>query len=263
MAQQFRRLRRDKVREPKPTLRIYDRRTSQLLASMPDPSVVPPPHINLVGWLENRKSLIAPGGNRSIRYRVAKRLIDVVGAAALLILFAPVLIPVCLVLYISTGGHPLFRQTRVGQCGRRFQMLKFRTMRLDAHLTQPNVANEQSGPVFKNRQDPRVTRLGSWLRRLSIDEMPQILNVLRGEMSLVGPRPPIPTEVAHYEPWQAARLSVKPGLTCIWQVSGRCEIQFQDWMRLDLWYVQNQSLWVDFVLLMRTPWSVLTCRGAY
>jgi len=263
MSQQIRRRRRDPERTHRPALRIYDEHTSALLASMPEPSVVPPPHFDLCGWLEERKNLVEPGGNLDRRYQLAKRAFDVVGAAALLVLFSPVMLPVWLTLYLTTRGHPLFRQTRVGHCGRRFQILKFRTMRLDAHIVQPSIKNEQSGPVFKNRRDPRVTRLGNWLRKLSIDEMPQIFNVLRGEMSLVGPRPPIPAEVAKYEPWQAGRLAVKPGLTCIWQISGRCEIQFHDWVRLDLWYVQNQSFWLDVLLLLRTPWSVLTCRGAY
>ncbi len=262
MSQQIRRIRRDKNRAT-PTLRIYDERTSALLASLPDPADLPTPHFDLAGWLEGRTDLTAPGGNQRRHYLLAKRLLDVVGAGALLMLFSPVMLPIWLILYFSTGGHPIFRQTRVGHCGRRFQILKFRTMRLDAQLLQPEIVNEQSGPVFKNRRDPRITRFGNWLRRLSIDEMPQIINVLRGEMALVGPRPPIPSEVVNYEPWQTARLSVKPGLTCVWQVSGRSDIEFDDWMRLDLWYVQNQNLWVDVVLLLRTPWSVLTCRGAY
>jgi len=245
------------------SLRIFDRRYSRLLSTMPDPTAESQPVVDIAGWVAADKPLVAPGGNLSPTYLRIKRACDVVGALALFALFAPIMLPTWLVLFITTRGHPTFRQTRVGQCGRRFQMYKFRTMRIDAHLIQPDVRNEQTGPVFKNRRDPRVTRLGIWLRRLSIDEMPQIVNVLRGEMSLVGPRPPIPAEVTRYEPWQIGRLSVKPGLTCVWQVSGRCEIQFHDWVRLDLWYVQHQSLAVDLWLLLRTPWSVLTCRGAY
>ena len=142
-------------------------------------------------------------------------------------------------------------------------MYKFRTMRLDAEAVQQDVQNEQSGPVFKNRHDPRVTKIGRWLRSFSIDEMPQSFNALVCDMSLVGPRPPVDKEVAQYERWQLQRLAVKPGLTCLWQISGRCEIGFEDWVRMDIWYVDNQSFWTDLKLLFKTPWSVLSRRGAY
>jgi lipopolysaccharide/colanic/teichoic acid biosynthesis glycosyltransferase len=136
-------------------------------------------------------------------------------------------------------------------------------MRLDADQIKHTVQNHQDGPTFKNRRDPRVTPLGRWLRKYSIDEMPQLWNVLCGDMSLVGPRPLLAEEIARIQPWQRRRLAVRPGLTCLWQVSGRSEIGFTDWARLDLWYVRNQSLWTDFVLLLRTPLSVLRGRGAY
>jgi lipopolysaccharide/colanic/teichoic acid biosynthesis glycosyltransferase len=142
-------------------------------------------------------------------------------------------------------------------------MFKFRTMAIDAEQRRDEVPNDHSGPVFKNRRDPRVTRFGRLLRRTSLDEMPQLLNVLRGDMSLVGPRPPLAKEVAQYKGWQRRRLAVQPGLTCLWQVSGRSEIGFEDWVRMDLWYVRNQGLLVDLKLLLRTPWSVLSARGAY
>jgi lipopolysaccharide/colanic/teichoic acid biosynthesis glycosyltransferase len=166
-------------------------------------------------------------------------------------------------LTVTTKGRPLFFQERLGLGGTRFRMAKFRTMRLDAERLQENVANEKDGPIFKNRRDPRITRIGAFLRRTSIDEMPQLFNVLVGSMSLVGPRPPVVKEVERYAAWHRRRLSVKPGLTCLWQISGRSEVAFEDWVRMDLWYLKNQGLWTDLKLLARTPRSVLSGRGAY
>jgi lipopolysaccharide/colanic/teichoic acid biosynthesis glycosyltransferase len=202
-------------------------------------------------------------GNDSLLYRAAKRGFDVVGAAVLMILFAPIMLTALAVLAVTTKGRPIFVQERVGLCGRRFRMFKFRTMVLDAARLQHLVINEKDGPVFKNRRDPRITRIGAFLRSTSIDEMPQLLNVLLGQMALVGPRPPVPGEVAKYQPWQLRRLAVKPGLTCLWQVSGRCEIGFDDWVRMDLWYLRHQDLATDLRLLAKTPLSVLSRRGAY
>ena len=202
-------------------------------------------------------------GNESLGYRVAKRTIDLIGALTLLVLFAPILMATMLALAVTTKGRPYFVQERVGLCGRRFRMFKFRTMVLNAASMQHLVANEKDGPVFKNQRDPRITKVGRFLRSTSIDELPQLLNVLLGQMSLVGPRPPVPAEVAKYQPWQLRRLAVKPGLTCLWQVSGRCEIGFDDWVRMDIWYVNNQNLATDLSLLAKTPLSVLSRRGAY
>lgn len=209
------------------------------------------------------RTLLQPSGNRSLGYRLAKRLLDVLGGAVLLVLLAPVMLMTFVVLLVTTRGRPLFIQRRVGLGGRLFPLLKFRTMCLDAEIKQHLVRNEQAGPIFKNRRDPRITRIGAFLRSTSIDETPQLFNVLAGHMSLVGPRPPVPKEVAHYEPWQLERLAVKPGLTCLWQVSGRCEIGFEDWVRMDIWYVRNQTLRTDLRLLLATPRSVLSRRGAY
>jgi lipopolysaccharide/colanic/teichoic acid biosynthesis glycosyltransferase len=142
-------------------------------------------------------------------------------------------------------------------------MYKFRSMRKDAARLQHLVNNEKDGPIFKNRQDPRITRIGRILRRTSLDETPQIVTVLLGQMSLVGPRPPVPREVASYQPWQVERLAVKPGLTCLWQVSGRSEIGFEDWVRMDMRYIRQQSLKADLKLLAKTPAAVLSRRGAY
>ena len=206
---------------------------------------------------------MAPGGNRLFLYRVAKRALDIAGAAAMLVVLSPILLTILIVLTITTKGRPLFIQRRIGYLGRPFLMFKFRTMRPDAEQIKHAVVNQADGPVFKNRRDPRITRLGRWLRKTSLDETPQLVNVLLGQMSLVGPRPLVPNEVAKFAPWQRERLAVLPGLTCLWQVSGRSDVAFENWMRMDIWYVRNQSLWTDLVLLLSTPGSVLTGRGAY
>ncbi len=206
---------------------------------------------------------VSPGGNRTVAYQFCKRLLDVLGACLLIMFLSPILLAAWAVLFWATRGRPIFRQVRVGECGGEFTLYKFRTMVLNAEGFRHEVENEQDGPVFKNRRDPRVTRLGAFLRKFSIDELPQLFNVLRGDMSLVGPRPPIPAEVRHYEPWQLRRLGVRPGLTCLWQVNGRCEIGFKQWVRMDLWYVDHQSLTLDLILLLKTPGCVLSGRGAY
>jgi lipopolysaccharide/colanic/teichoic acid biosynthesis glycosyltransferase len=218
---------------------------------------------NLAAWLDHRDFLVPAEGNLSPAYLAVKRALDVFGALLLLVMLAPLMSLTYAVLYVTTGGRPIFRQERVGHRGRMFPMYKFRTMRLDALSMQAQVKNEKDGPIFKNRRDPRITRLGRLLRSFSIDETPQLFNILAGHMSLVGPRPPIASEVTQYQPWQFRRLAVQPGLTCLWQVSGRCEIGFDDWVRMDLWYLENQSLLTDLKLLLRTPLSVLSRRGAY
>ena len=207
--------------------------------------------------------IVPAEGNRTAVYLATKRLFDIVGAIALLILLSPIMLSTFVVLAITTRGKPLFRQTRLGHRGRPFTMIKFRTMSVDAEAKQDRVENEQDGPIFKNRSDSRITRIGRYLRVTSIDEMPQLFNVLAGHMALVGPRPPIGEEVAKYKPWQCRRLSVKPGLTCLWQVSGRSDIGFERWVEMDIWYVENQNFAYDLKLLLQTPWSVLSRRGAY
>ena len=203
--------------------------------------------------------------NASPADAVLRRALDVVVSAAALLLLLPLLALIALCIRLDSPGPILFVQKRVGRHGREFPVFKFRSMFTDAeeHLHTVLAANERSGPVFKMRQDPRTTRIGRGLRRCSLDEVPQRLNVLRGEMSLVGPRPALPREVALYTPDQHQRLSVLPGLTGLWQVSGRATLSFEASVALDLLYVQRQSFWLNVVILARTVPAVLTGHGAY
>jgi lipopolysaccharide/colanic/teichoic acid biosynthesis glycosyltransferase len=189
---------------------------------------------------------------------------DVALSAVMLLIALPVLVTVAIAIRLGEGGAVLFRQRRCGLNGRVFTLYKFRTMIEGAEERLEEVAhlNEMNGPVFKSSRDPRITWLGRWLRRFSLDELPQLWNVLKGDMSLVGPRPPIPEEVARYERWQRRRLAMKPGLTCLWQIRGRNEIDFEEWMKLDLEYIDNWSPWLDLKILARTLPVVLTGRGA-
>jgi exopolysaccharide biosynthesis polyprenyl glycosylphosphotransferase len=199
-----------------------------------------------------------------LQQQALKRLFDIVASALALWLLLPVFVMVMAIIKLTSRGPIFFKQARVGLHGRAFNMLKFRSMVAGAEALKRSLAalNEQSGPVFKMRNDPRVTRFGRFIRKYSIDELPQLINVLRGDMSMVGPRPPIPEELEKYEPWQRRRLSVRPGLTCIWQVSGRNQISFEDWMVLDMQYIDHWSLGRDFNLIFRTIPVVLTGRGA-
>jgi lipopolysaccharide/colanic/teichoic acid biosynthesis glycosyltransferase len=201
---------------------------------------------------------------RSRRYEVCKRALDVAGSALLLAASLPILLIAGLAIRLESGGPVFFGQLRCGQGGRRFRMWKLRTMTHDAEARKRALLhlNEMDGPVFKIRRDPRVTRVGCVLRRYSVDEIPQLWNVLRGEMSLVGPRPPLPEEVIQYSPSERRRLAVRPGLTGLWQVSGRNELCFDEWMRLDLEYVRRASLALDLRILARTIPAVLRARGA-
>ncbi len=198
-------------------------------------------------------------------YRVAKRAIDIAGGLLALLLLLPLMLFTAIIIKLESPGPVFFAQTRVGAGGRRFRFLKFRSMCTEAVALQGALSgmNEVTGPVFKIRQDPRLTAVGRVLRKMSIDELPQLWHVVTGEMSLVGPRPPIPEEVQRYEPGMLERLSVTPGLTCIWQVTGRSDIPFEDWMRLDVEYVRRRSLALDLRILAQTIPAVLTGRGAY
>ena len=195
---------------------------------------------------------------------LAKRTIDFCGALVLLILFLPLISLVSLIIKLTSTGPVIFEQKRCGLYGREFEMLKFRSMVADAEERRNELEylNEMAGPVFKIKDDPRVTKIGWLLRKTSLDELPQIINVLKGEMSLVGPRPPIPTEVDKYDRWQRRRLSMKPGIACLWQVNGRNNINFEDWIRLDLEYIDNWSLALDFKILLKTVPVVLLGHGA-
>jgi exopolysaccharide biosynthesis polyprenyl glycosylphosphotransferase len=194
----------------------------------------------------------------------AKRAFDVVVSASVLLLLTPVLLGIAVAIKRESPGPIFFRQRRVGLNGREFDLFKFRSMHVDAEaqLAGLQALNEASGPVFKMRNDPRVTRIGRFIRKTSFDEFPQFWNVLRGEMSVVGPRPPIPDEVRQYQRWQRRRLSVRPGITCTWQISGRSDISFERWMKLDLEYIDNWSLLGDLQIFAKTIPAVLTARGA-
>lgn len=193
-----------------------------------------------------------------------KRLFDIAASALALAVLWPLMVVVAMLVKLTSRGPVLFKQTRVGLHGRQFHMLKFRSMVANAEAMKAALMarNEQAGPVFKMKRDPRITPVGAFLRKYSIDELPQLVNVLRGEMSVVGPRPPVPSEVARYEAWQRRRLSVRPGLTCVWQVSGRNQISFDEWMYLDMAYIDHWSLAQDFELILKTVPIVITGRGA-
>jgi exopolysaccharide biosynthesis polyprenyl glycosylphosphotransferase len=198
-------------------------------------------------------------------YDAAKRAFDFVAATVIVLALLPLLALVALLIKIDSRGPVFFRQTRLGRSARPFTMLKFRTMYVNGGDIPPELLaqNEATGPMFKIRRDPRITRTGRWLRRLSLDELPQLFNVLAGQMSLVGPRPPLPRELAGFDKVQRQRLLVLPGLTGLWQVSGRSDLPFDEMVRLDLRYIEERSLLLDLSILLRTLPSVLTGRGAY
>jgi lipopolysaccharide/colanic/teichoic acid biosynthesis glycosyltransferase len=194
-----------------------------------------------------------------------KRAVDIVGALIALTLLALPSLAIAVAIKLDSRGPVLLRQWRVGQYGRLFVVYKFRTMceRADEMVVDLQQHNEQQGPLFKMRRDPRMTRVGRWLRKLSIDEWPQLINVLRGDMSLVGPRPPLPREVQVYNEHQLGRLGAKPGMTGLWQVSGRSTLTFDEMVRLDLDYIERWSLGLDLMILLRTLPAVISTRGAY
>ncbi|HTD88814.1 MAG TPA: sugar transferase, partial [Candidatus Binatia bacterium] len=194
-----------------------------------------------------------------------KRLFDLVFSIAVLCVFAPLFLLIAALIKLEDGGPVFFTQTRVGKYGRLFKMYKFRSMCIDAEkrLEELKAKNHhKEGITFKIKDDPRITRVGRWLRKLSLDEMPQFFNVFFGDMSVVGPRPPVPREVALYTPADRRRLAVKPGITCIWQVSGRAEIDFSGQVALDVRYIECQSLLTDLRIAVQTIPAVLSGRGA-
>jgi lipopolysaccharide/colanic/teichoic acid biosynthesis glycosyltransferase len=208
--------------------------------------------------------------------RVAKRCMDAVGSFLLLVLLSPLMFLIALAVRITSRGPILFRQSRLGQFGEPFSFLKFRSMYVETDnaihmeytrrfITNHAEADDKAGgqTVYKIKFDPRITKVGGFLRRTSLDEIPQLFNVLSGRMSLVGPRPPIPYEFESYEAWHLGRLAVRPGITGIWQVEGRSRVRFDDMVRMDLSYAARWSLWLDITILARTPFAVLGGNGAY
>lgn len=198
-------------------------------------------------------------------YLIAKRAMDVVLSALALVALFPLLIIVSAIVWLEEPKcSPIFVQDRVGKNEKIFKILKFRSMVANAEELLEGLMdrNEMDGPVFKIRDDPRVTRFGKFIRRTSIDELPQLINIILGDMSLVGPRPPLPREVKQYGPYEMQRLLVKPGLTCYWQARGRNKIKFEEWMKLDMKYVQHHNLWIDIKILLLTVRSLLTGKGA-
>ena len=193
-----------------------------------------------------------------------RRVMDVLFSGLMLLAAIPIMAAAGLAIKLTSRGPILFRQERCGLHGRRFVMYKFRSMVDDAEQRRYELEalNEMDGPVFKSSRDPRVTKIGKFLRRFSIDELPQLYNVLKGDMSLVGPRPPLPQEVQRYQRWQRRRLSMKPGITCLWQISGRNQVGFEEWMKLDLNYIDNWSLLLDLKILIKTVPVVLMGKGA-
>ena len=197
-------------------------------------------------------------------YEIIKRLIDIICSFLGLLVLSPLFIIIAIIIKTTSKGTVFFSQKRVGKNGKEFEMYKFRSMVVNAEELKEKLAaqNEMSGPMFKMKDDPRVTKVGKFIRKTSIDELPQLWNVLKGDMSLVGPRPSLPKEVAQFESWMYKRLEVKPGLTCYWQVSGRNNIDFEDWMKLDIRYVEERSLFVDVKLILKTIFVLFGDKNA-
>ncbi|MDN3515618.1 MAG: sugar transferase [Candidatus Brocadia sp.] len=216
-------------------------------------------------YLENFPILTFESTPDQLIRLLLKRLFDIIFSGIALIILSPVFAISSIIVKTTSKGNVFFKQQRCSLYGRRFLLYKFRTMVEDAEarLKDILVYNEMDGPVFKMKEDPRITKVGKFLRKFSLDEIPQLWNVLRGDMSLVGPRPPLPAEVDKYKPWQRRRLSMRPGITCLWQAYGRNKItDFNEWMKLDLEYIDNWSLWLDFKILLMTIPAVLFGIGA-
>lgn len=198
-------------------------------------------------------------------YEVIKRVIDVVCSFVGVLVLSPLFVVIAIIIKFTSKGPVFFSQKRVGRDGKEFKMYKFRSMVVNAEELKEKLAaqNEMSGPMFKMKDDPRVTKVGKFIRKTSIDELPQLFNVLKGDMSLVGPRPSLPKEVAQFEDWMYRRLEVKPGLTCYWQVSGRNNIDFEDWMKLDIKYVDERSTWIDIKLIFKTVGVLFGDKNAH
>lgn len=202
----------------------------------------------------NEQEIIEIERKESAIYNISKRALDIIASTLGLIILSPVLLVVAILIKLESKGPAIFSQKRIGLNKKEFKMYKFRSMVQNAEELKEKLAkeNEMSGPMFKMKNDPRVTKVGRFIRKTSIDELPQLINVLKGEMSLVGPRPSLPKEVSKFEPWMLRRLQVKPGLTCYWQVSGRNNIDFDEWMELDIKYVNERRFWLDLKLIFKT-----------
>lgn len=200
----------------------------------------------------------------NVLYEVIKRIIDIVASFTGLIVLSPLMLVVSILIKLESKGEVIFKQKRVGLNGKEFYMYKFRSMVINAEELKEQLEsqNEMSGPMFKIKDDPRITKVGKFIRKTSIDELPQLINVIKGDMSLVGPRPSLPKEVKKFEQWMMERLEVKPGLTCIWQISGRNNIDFEDWMKLDIKYVRERSLVLDFKLIFKTIFVLFGDKNA-
>lgn len=247
------------------------------------PALRPEPRFDSGGVLDRWEAPLDPRRIRAWRRRILykrtvwrltfglastlKRALDVAGSACAILAFSPIFLASAILVKLEDGGPITFRQTRVGQGGRPFKMLKFRSMVPNAEAVKAKIMADNKhgldGVTFKMADDPRVTRVGRILRKYSIDEFPQFFNVFFGEMSLVGPRPSLPQEVTRYKAWQLRRLKVKPGITCLWQIGGRSDIDFEGQVRLDLEYIASESLWTDLKILLKTVPAVISGRGAY
>ena len=200
-----------------------------------------------------------------VSYGMAKRAFDVITTSAILLVLWPLMLAIAIAIKITSRGPIVFKQVRVGEGGRHFWCYKFRSMCADAEDRKKELMhlNEASGPVFKIKRDPRITRIGALIRKTSLDELPQLFNVLKGDMSLVGPRPAIPSEVAQYQVWQRRRLRMRPGLTCLWALNGRDQVDFETWMKMDMQYIDNWSLSLDWKILFQTIPQVVLGKGAH
>ena len=198
-------------------------------------------------------------------YTRFKRLFDILISFMLLILLFPLFMILAIAIKLGSNGPLVFCQKRVGKNGKEFTLYKFRSMRHGAEESKSRLRylDETVGPIFKIKEDPRITKVGRFIRKYSIDELPQLFNVLKGQMSLVGPRPPLPEEVREYTHHQRRRLSVVPGLTCLWQISGRSELSFYEWIELDIYYIEHRSFLLDLKIIIRTIPVVVTGKGAY
>ena len=201
---------------------------------------------------------------KKLGYFIIKRIIDIIGAFSGIVLISPVMIIVAIWVKLDSKGPVFFAQDRVGRNGKKFIMYKFRSMCSDAEclLGKLKNENEMSGPMFKMKDDPRITNSGKFIRKTSIDELPQLFNILKGDMSLVGPRPSLPKEVVQFTPFQKRRLVAKPGLTCYWQVNGRSDVSFEEWMEMDVEYIKDRNTWLDIILIFKTVGVLFGDDGA-